>query len=246
MGLALRSYEQGQLAQALEHVDRALTWTPNRQGYYLFRARLRAENDDLQGAVADYTRVIEHAPQFARAYLGRMLIYQRLGRYDLAVADAEQALAHWPRDDDPEPWNTLAYARALANQNLQQGLKEVERALQMIQGHNSPDPMQLSAYLDTRAFLLYRLGRHEEALADMQRALQLFRPWRESFRRAIQKRKNLPQQARRTLLQELDHHLAVMVHHRGLILQALGRTDEAKADLERAARLGYDPRKGVQ
>ncbi len=246
MGLALRAYEQGELARALHYVDAALRWTPARLGYYLFRARLRAENDDLQGALADYTRIIQRSPRFARAYLGRMLIYQRMGRYHQAVADAEQALKHWPRSDDPQPWNTLAYARALANENVAQGLKEVERALQMAQQKKPPDPLQLSAYLDTRAFLLYRLQRYEEALADLDRALRLFNPWYESFRQALHKRKDLPEQARNSLLQELDHHLAVLLHHRGLILQALGHKQEAETHLERARRLGYDPRKGVQ
>ncbi len=54
--------------------------------------------------------------------------------------------------------NQIAYARALANEELDEALIDIDEAL----GYRPDDP----SLRDTRAWIYYRLGRYEEALAD--------------------------------------------------------------------------------
>ncbi len=61
-------------------------------------------------------------------------------------------------DRTVETLNALAYARALANVELDQALTDINEAL----GYRPEDP----ALRDTRAWVYYRMGRYEEAFAD--------------------------------------------------------------------------------
>jgi hypothetical protein len=46
-------------------------------------------------------------------------------------------------------------------------------------------------------------------------------------------------------LRALNEQLSVLYHHRGLVYQKLNQPEKARADLDQARRLGYDPSKGV-
>jgi tetratricopeptide (TPR) repeat protein len=98
----------------------------------------------------------------------------------------------------------------------------------MDEAHDSDPEM-----LDTRGYLLHLLNRNEEALADLQRAIDRLKndfnqdPF-DSLKRM-----------------QIRRSLAVMYHHRGLVFEQLGRTAEAEQDRKHGDRLGYDPQHGV-
>src|SRR5262249_20618599 len=157
----------------------------------------------------------------AEVYSRRSWAYVRLGRAREAIDDATQAvqLAH-----SAETLNTRAYARAVLNTELKEGLDDIDRALSEIPNN--------AAFLDTRGYVLHKLGRDEQALVDMDQAIaQSERERRSSLDRAAQ--------------EEFNHNLAVMYHHRGEIYQKLGQDDKAEVDLRRGETLGYDPAHGV-
>lgn len=116
--------------------------------------------------------------------------------------------------------NGLAYARALAHMELNEALIEATEALR--EAENS------AAILDTRGYILFLLGRREEALADLDKAVSLqnneLRLWRRVYEDQRQQLVDL------TVLREMDQmyrrSLAVMLYHRGL---ALEKTDPEKA-----------------
>jgi tetratricopeptide (TPR) repeat protein len=162
-------------------------------------------------------------------------VYQRLARHPEAIRDATQALT-LSRGGDPDPWNERAYVRAIAGLELEEGLDDVQQAIDLYGAPNA-------AYLDTRGYLYHLLGRQEEALTDLNEAIALAEredPWGAAHERRPREGRGGERDRRRH-----DENLSVLYHHRGLVLAALGRDEEAQADLTRAESLGYNPAGGV-
>jgi len=157
----------------------------------------------------------------AKALIGRSWVNVRLKRSREALDDSNRAVQFSPA---AVTWNSRAYVRAVLNTELDDGLADIDRALTFGPGN--------AEFLDTRGYLLHRLGRDKEALAEMDRALA---QWNQVDRTEMDQAARL----------ELDHSLAVMYHHRGEIYQSLGQNDKAEADIRRGENLGYNPAHGV-
>jgi tetratricopeptide (TPR) repeat protein len=63
---------------------------------YFERANQRAGNGDLEGAIADYTHILERDPHNLQAYFQRGQTYNLLGQEAAALSDLNQAI-HWAR-----------------------------------------------------------------------------------------------------------------------------------------------------
>lgn len=113
----------------------------------------------------------------------------------------ERALKLWP--ESPLVLNNFAYY-------LSEEQRELERALRMAERANELEP-QNATYLDTHAWVLYRLGRFEEAQAVMRQALVLDRS-----------------------------NSSELLLHYGDILYALGKQFMAKTYWQRALEAGAD------
>lgn len=234
---AQSEFLDGDLPAALGELDKAVAWSPDNPMILLFRAGMRKRNDDMQGSLADYDRVIKLSPTFSGGYAGRAQVYQRLGRYDDAVSDLTIALQNQPAWE-PEPWNHRAYVRALGGVDLPAALDDVNEAIRL-----SPD--ENANYLDTRGLIAHKMGNQQAALDDLNRAIQLTIAQREQWRLQAEKEQSDPRigKLRR---EEFDHTLAVMHEHRGLIQGALGHEAEAQQDRDEARKLGYDPAHGIE
>lgn len=88
---------------------------------------------------------------------------ERLGRDDEAMAVFAEVIELDP--DHALALNYLAYMWAERAMNLEEALDLVERALR-IEPHNG-------AYIDTRGWILFNMGRYEEAYSDLRRASEL-------------------------------------------------------------------------
>ncbi|HKL06108.1 MAG TPA: tetratricopeptide repeat protein [Roseovarius sp.] len=63
----------------------------------LDRGRDALEAGDSQAAIDHFSALIDHAPDFAEGWHMRSVAFSRVGRYGLALADIERALALNPR-----------------------------------------------------------------------------------------------------------------------------------------------------
>ncbi len=199
----------------------------------VIRATAKMELNDLEGSRADFDRVLTSPKpdrdSRIRCYLGRSWILCRLKNYVAAVEDASSALELYGRDHEVF-LNQRAYIRALANaekrdeKELQAGLEDIDRALTM-----QPDN---AAFIDTRGYLLYLIGRNDEALDEMKRAIQLTQSLYERVYHADR-------------MQKLREDLAVMYYHLALIHQAKDQKQEAEANFRLAEEHGYNPEAGV-
>jgi tetratricopeptide (TPR) repeat protein len=141
----------------------------------------------------------------------------------------------------PVALNYRAYARALANQDPEKGLDDMQQAFDLLKSDND------FAYLDTRGYLYYLAGDVDAALSDMERAVRLAESALARFRagQTEQLEQGFDVKLLRRQNELFEQNLAVLCHHRGLVYRALGREQEAADDLTRADELGYDPENGV-
>jgi tetratricopeptide (TPR) repeat protein len=118
-------------------------------------------------AVAAYDRAIAlyDDPEAAQwfLYYARGIAYERQDLWPAAEADFRQALKLQP--DQPQVLNYLGYSLVEKQENLEEALEMIERAVAA-----RPD----SGYIvDSLGWALYRLGRYEEAVGHMERAAEL-------------------------------------------------------------------------
>lgn len=136
--------------------------------------------------------------------------------------------------------NQLAYYRSLANVELEDALKDIDKALAEI-----PDE---PALLDTKAWVLYRLKRYAEALVLIDKALEeLLGLIPEEYREApadydpaglgTAPLGKLPA----TLSKERMDSIAVIRFHRMKILEALNRHEDALSDYRAIRFWGTEP-----
>ena len=111
--------EVGDFAAADYYATRLITSNPEDISGYLQRGRLRLTAENYDGAIADYTYIIEYCearyqtdalnlnrsyglvrPLLATTYLGRAQAFLELGLYEEALEDANQAIAN-ASDNNP-------------------------------------------------------------------------------------------------------------------------------------------------
>lgn len=229
---------RGQIAAAIRDVSRAIRWAGDDAerlaGLLCWRAMLRLENRDAAGAVADAGRAHGLLPTSARPLRLRALAQVVLGRPDEALSDARLA-AELTRPGDPEALNHRAYVRALVGRELPEALADVEAALA---GSDAVVP----EWLDTKGYLLHLVGRHHEAIDQLNLAIGGTRDQRRQVEFLVGRADEAEVRRR---LRALDHGLAVMLHHRGLACRAAGLEGQAEQDLELARRKGFAPDRGI-
>ncbi|GIW92966.1 MAG: hypothetical protein KatS3mg110_1007 [Pirellulaceae bacterium] len=235
--------DASQYDEALRLVNRALELAGPRPEYLLLRAEIYLRCGEQDRCEEDLDRAVEAAPPQEKIYVyqQRANLHLEMQRWSAAVRDWEaiEQLAQRPEYEQPAVpfhviWNSLAYMRALANQELDKALEEINLALAQ-----QPDN---AAYLDTRGYIYYRLGHYNKALADLERAVELaHKEWRE-LEKQLQQLRDLRVDPRPIDRQrvELRRNYAVILYHRALVHDLF---DEAKAtqDYEEIRQLGFSP-----
>ena len=257
---------QGDYDGAITDISHAIDQTPDNTELYLKRGeyQLQADDPNLEGALADFNHVLEMDPGYSNGYVLRSVVYQRLAFLEddparsaelhaKAIADLQQAQPHLPKDD-AVLLNQLAYSRALAGTELDQALAEINTALDKVDAQKllasvEEEPidvndlrraLEIRSFLDTRGFVQHLRGEQDAALEDMNLSIDLHQA---AVRAALNR---LADQTVRDNFEESNEKIyAVLLHHRGLIYQALGKEEQAQADLNLAEELGFDPQAGV-
>ncbi len=219
---------------AISHLDRAIAWHGDDARLICMRAMLRLQDRDAVGALADADRAAAMAPTSPQPHRVRALAHTVMGRADAALSDVG-AVVDLAAPGDADALNLRAYTRALVGRELPEALLDIEQALERT-GEESP------GLLDTRGYVLHLLGRNQEAIDDLNRAIDGM----QSFRRRIaQLRGRIDHGELEQRLRSAEHGLAVMHHHRAEACQAAGHGDQAVQDFEIARQKGFDPTRGI-
>ena len=225
---------QDDLPTAVTHMSRAIEWYGEDSELLCMRAMLRLENRDAAGAIADAELAADEMPTSPTPARVRALASVVAGEPEAAIEAAELAV-RLSGPGDPEALNHRAYIRALVGRDLSEALADIDAALAV----RDDEPVE---FLDTRGFVLHLLGRQQEAIDQLNLAIDgMQRERRQAL--LLAERVDRVQLARR--LRWLDHSLAVMHHHRALACQAIGLEDQAEQDFETARKKGFDPSRGV-
>jgi tetratricopeptide (TPR) repeat protein len=164
--LALLMYRLGQPAMAIEHLEEFARLNPETDvEVSSATAELWMRMEEPEKALEVYDRLLERNPDSVDALYARSLLYERLDRVDDAIRDMEAVLARRP--DDPTALNGLGYTLADRTDRYEEAYELIERAY--AQAPDSP------AVIDSMGWVMFRLGRYEEAEAHLRRAWELQR-----------------------------------------------------------------------
>ncbi|MDP6442996.1 MAG: hypothetical protein QGG36_04145 [Pirellulaceae bacterium] len=257
---------EGDYPAAIEQASAALETAPDLPAVLLHRALWRnSALGDYQSAdpqaIEDLNLLLLRNPKNTDALQRRASLLQTIGEHERAIDDHRRALRVARARPDSQlnrarvrfALNGLAYSRAVANRDLDEALQEIQEATR-----NSPSVG--FGMLDTRAFIRYRRGEIELALADMHAAIAdmddkieigLYDKRGDDLAAAMKgegvrlellaDERLAAQETKRNL-----HTQAVLYYHRALIRRAARQARGAKADIERVRQLGARPDDSLQ
>ncbi len=232
---ATEHYLDGNLEAARQSLDKALEWSPDNGDVHLIRSAWEREAGNYSAALEACERAEQALGPSARVYLERSQVYHHLGRWDDSLADWKKLSEEVDgASSNPVVLNGLAYARALANKELAEGLADIERAIER-QGPNA-------AMLDTRGYLHYRLGDFAAARKDVDQAVELQEKELATASDEASQVDRAAADARfvKRIQQERHRSLAVLRYHRLLVLEKQGETEAAEQERAKIKELGFE------
>jgi tetratricopeptide (TPR) repeat protein len=134
-----------------------------RRDGYLLEADLRQKNDDATGEMDAFARGLAAFPDDSALLYARSLAWERRDDIPRAEADLRKVLVAEP--DNVAALNALGYTLADRTTRYAEALQLIDRA-------RVADPGN-PAIIDSYGWVLYRLGRTEEALTQLRRAFML-------------------------------------------------------------------------
>jgi Tfp pilus assembly protein PilF len=134
-----------------------------RRDAYLFEAELRHDDGDDAGELDAYARGLAAFPDDSALLYARGLAWER--RDDIARAEADLRRILVAEPDNVATLNALGYTLADRTTRYAEALELIDRARVAEPGN--------AAIIDSYGWVLYRLGRNEEALVQLRRAFAL-------------------------------------------------------------------------
>lgn len=164
--LAVLDQQSGRLDAALARLlalrERIDPQSPAFADSYLLEAELL----DRAGRTADALQVLDAGlvalPEEPRLRYARALTYERLDRIEQALADFRSLVEANP--DNPVYLNAYGYTMADRTTRYAEALALIERALEL-----NPDDV---ATIDSMGWVLFKLGRHDEAIDYLRQAYE--------------------------------------------------------------------------
>jgi tetratricopeptide (TPR) repeat protein len=259
LAAALDLRAEGKKEQAYAQLEEAMRWFPENAMLFLQRADWKFEDGRKAEALADIDQMLKAGGDRYEWLVVHSHFLQTAGEFEKAVEDWKRIDRESRRTGSPDratALNGLAYARALAGIEIEEGLENVNEALERAPGN--------PAILDTRAFLLYQKGGDPAlavALKSMTEAVETMEPLIGVIRRQGEPeqkadRFSLMQSYPKTWREASPYgdrdpvtkremnlrSIAVMYYHRALIYEALGREVGAATDRDTARKLiGKEP-----
>ncbi len=116
------------LPLALAHADSAIALDAAIPGGYKLRGDIKQRDNNLHGALVDYTRAEKEDDSDPRLYVSRSAIYITEGRLKDAFRDTDRAIKLDP--EDPDAWYNRACASYMGRNN-EGALRDLDRALKL-------------------------------------------------------------------------------------------------------------------
>lgn len=158
--------QQGEHEDALLHLRKFGEQHPNYAVEMIqAEAQLLASLDRHTEALENYDRVVSYRPDSEGALLGRAELLLRMDRLDEAVEQYRAAVELWP--DSSISLNALGYTLADRTDRYGEAEKLIRKALKL-------DP-ESAAIMDSWGWVLYRQGKEEQALVELERAYESLR-----------------------------------------------------------------------
>jgi tetratricopeptide (TPR) repeat protein len=162
---ALLAFESDDVDGALEILDDFADSSPSHAiDMVLAKAQLFASLEQYERSLEYYDQAIEFRPDDENTALSRGELLLRMGRLDDALEAYSSAAKRWSKS----AISLNAYGYTLADRT--ERFKEAERLIQKALKLDPDSP----AIIDSLGWVLYKLGRHEEALVELQRAYDGF------------------------------------------------------------------------
>ena len=152
-----KSDVEGRLAD----FEAALKLDPDLEDALIGKAEIQAGRGDFGSAIKSFTALVDKWPKSPVFRNGRAIAYVKSG--DTAHADADFDQARKDAENAPGWLNNICYAKARAGVALTRALDECSAALA-----GQPDA---TAIMDSKGFVLLRLGRNDEAIALFDKVL---------------------------------------------------------------------------
>ncbi|MDX1481493.1 MAG: tetratricopeptide repeat protein [Woeseiaceae bacterium] len=157
--------EQGAEDAALDHLDQFGDRFPTYAvEMVVAKAQLLVSLERYEEALEAFDQVRRFRPDSEGIMLGRADLLIRMGRIDGALAQFEDAMDRFP--DSANTLNALGYTLADKTDRYREAYRLIRKAIRL-----EPDN---PAIIDSWGWVLYKLGRHEEALEELERAYRLF------------------------------------------------------------------------
>ena len=158
---ALLALEKDDVDAALEVLDEFAESSPSHAvDMIIAKAQLYASVENYERSLEFYDRAIEFRPDQEGTALSRAELLLRMGRLDDALDAYSGAVKRWP--DSALSLNALGYTLADRTERYSEAQVLINKALKL-----DPDS---PAIIDSLGWVLHKLGRHDEALVELQRA----------------------------------------------------------------------------
>ena len=159
----LMAHQMNDVNRALEMLDDFADESPNNAvDVVALKAQLLVSLKRFDEGLALYDKAIEFRPDNEGLVLGRSDLLLRIGRIDDGVSGYRDAVKRWP--DSAMSLNALGYTLADRTEQYKEAEELIRKALEI-------EP-ESPAIIDSLGWVLYKLGRYEEALAELERAYE--------------------------------------------------------------------------
>ena len=160
---ALLLHDAGQIDDAIRVITEALAHDANQASFHYYLGAFYEEQDRYAEALEALTKAVAIEDSNARYFFRMGVIYDKLNRPQDVIDAMRRSLAI--EAEDAEALNYLGYTYAELGIELQEAEALIQRAL-----HIKPDDGYIT---DSLAWVYYKMGRYEDALAWMKKAVAL-------------------------------------------------------------------------
>jgi len=159
LGYLLYRLKRGE--EALPHFRRVIALNPKMTEAYLILGLTLVQATRYEEAVDTFQKGLKNNPGNADLHFNLGTAYDKMGRFDELVFEMEEAIRLDPKHADA--LNYLGYTYAERDMRLGEAVVLIQKALEIKPGNGY--------FLDSLAWAYFKLGRFQEALVEMKRAV---------------------------------------------------------------------------